>query len=43
MALDPRAADIEGHAWVELDGAPVGETLAPGLTVTFAYPSGAQP
>jgi Transglutaminase-like superfamily len=38
LALDPRAADIEGHAWVELDGEPVGETLDPGLTVTFAYP-----
>jgi hypothetical protein len=38
MALDPRAADIEGHAWVELDGSPVGETLEPGLAVTFAYP-----
>src|SRR5580693_492480 len=33
MALDTRAADIEGHAWVELDGEPVGETLDPGLTV----------
>jgi hypothetical protein len=38
MGLDPKARDIEGHAWVELDGAPVGEEIDPGLTVTFAYP-----
>jgi hypothetical protein len=38
LAIDPGADDIEGHAWVELDGQPVGETLDPGLTVTFAYP-----
>lgn len=38
MGLDPRSPDIVGHAWVELDGEPVGETLAPGLTITFAYP-----
>jgi hypothetical protein len=39
MGLDPKAADIVGHAWVELDGEPVGETLEPGLTVTFSYPA----
>jgi hypothetical protein len=39
MGLDPAAAQIEGHAWVELDGEPVGETLAPGLKVTFSFPS----
>ena len=38
MGLDPTRPDIEGHAWVELDGEPVGETLEPGLTITFAYP-----
>ncbi len=31
-------AEIEGHAWVELDGAPHGEELDPGLVVTYAYP-----
>ena len=39
MGLDPKAADIVGHAWVELDGEPAFETLEPGLTITFAYPS----
>ncbi|APR85426.1 Hypothetical protein A7982_10775 [Minicystis rosea] len=39
MGLDPKASDISGHAWVELDGEPVGETLSPGLTVTFQYPA----
>jgi hypothetical protein len=39
MGLDPKAAEILGHAWVEIDGEPVGETLEPGLTVTFAYPA----
>lgn len=38
MGLNPRAADILGHAWVELDGAPFGEDVEPGLAVTFAYP-----
>jgi Transglutaminase-like superfamily len=38
MGLDPRAADIVGHAWVELDGAPFGEEVEPALAVTFAYP-----
>lgn len=42
MAVQPSSADITGHAWVELDGEPVGETLDPGLTVTFAYPSSAR-
>ncbi|MFT3775555.1 MAG: lasso peptide biosynthesis B2 protein [Minicystis sp.] len=41
MGLDPRASDISGHAWVEIDGEPVGETLDPGLTVTFQYPASA--
>lgn len=40
MALDPsRGDDIEGHAWVELDGAPFGEVVDPGLVVTYTYPS----
>jgi hypothetical protein len=39
MALDPRSREIEGHAWVELDGEPVGEALEPGLAVTFTYPA----
>jgi len=39
MGLDPKAADIVGHAWVELDGEPVGEAVEPGLTVTFSYPA----
>jgi hypothetical protein len=43
MALDPRAAEIEGHAWVEIDGEPVGETLEPGLAVTFSYPAAVPP
>lgn len=43
MGLDPKAAEITGHAWVELDGEPVGETLEPGLSITFAYPEPASP
>jgi hypothetical protein len=39
MGLDPKKRDIEGHAWVELDGEPVGEIIEPGLTVTFRYPA----
>jgi hypothetical protein len=34
-----RPGAIEGHAWVELDGAPYGEELDPDLIVTYAYPS----
>ncbi|TKD04974.1 lasso peptide biosynthesis B2 protein [Polyangium fumosum] len=33
-----RPGEIEGHAWVELDGAPYGEELDPDLVVTYAYP-----
>lgn len=33
-----RPGQIEGHAWVELDGAPYGEELDPDLVVTYAYP-----
>ena len=29
----------EGHAWVELDGVPFGESIAPELVVTFRHPS----
>jgi hypothetical protein len=36
MALDPKKG--EGHAWLELDGVPLGEEIDPGLTVTFSYP-----
>jgi hypothetical protein len=39
MALDPKKA--EGHAWLELDGAPLGEEIDPNLTVTFIYPESA--
>jgi hypothetical protein len=38
MAIDPSAPDVEGHAWVELDGKPVGETIDKRYVVTFAYP-----
>ncbi|MDI1447284.1 lasso peptide biosynthesis B2 protein [Polyangium sp. 6x1] len=34
---------IEGHAWVELDGAPYGEELSPDLVVTYAYPKPKEP
>jgi len=39
MALDPKKA--AGHAWIELDGAPLGEEIDPSLTVTFTYPDSA--
>ena len=39
MGLRPPArAEIEGHAWVELHGAPAFEAADPSLVVTFAYP-----
>ena len=38
MAVQPRDPSISGHAWVELHGEPVGETVDPDLAVTFAYP-----
>lgn len=38
MGLSPRAPEITGHAWVELDGAPMGETLDDDLVITYAYP-----
>ncbi|MEP7119912.1 MAG: lasso peptide biosynthesis B2 protein [Byssovorax sp.] len=38
MGLSPRAPDIEGHAWVELDGAPMGETVDDDMVITYAYP-----
>ncbi|MEO7331161.1 MAG: lasso peptide biosynthesis B2 protein [Minicystis sp.] len=43
MGLRPSEPEILGHAWVELDGAPVGETVDPALVVTFAYPDRAAP
>ena len=38
MGLDPREAGVLGHAWVELDGKPLGEEVNPHLVVTFSYP-----
>ncbi len=38
MGLDPRRADVLGHAWVELDGRPLGEDVDPHLVVTYSYP-----
>ena len=38
MGLSPRAPEITGHAWIELDGAPMGETLDDDLVITYAYP-----
>jgi hypothetical protein len=38
MGLSPRAPEITGHAWVELDGAPMGETLDDDMVITYAYP-----
>lgn len=43
MGLRPAAPEIVGHAWVELDGAPVGETIEPDLKVTFSFPASSQP
>ena len=39
MGLSPRAPEITGHAWIELDGAPMGETLDDDMVITYAYPS----
>ena len=39
MALDPKSAGLVGHAWLELDGVPLGEQVDPDLAVTFSYPS----
>ncbi|MCB9507247.1 MAG: lasso peptide biosynthesis B2 protein [Myxococcales bacterium] len=30
---------LEGHAWIELDGAPVGEPEPPTYLPTFSYPA----
>ena len=38
MGLSPGAPEITGHAWIELDGAPMGETLDDDLIITYAYP-----
>jgi transglutaminase superfamily protein len=38
MGLSPRAPEIEGHAWIELDGAPMGETVDDDMVITYAYP-----
>ncbi len=38
MGLSPRAPEITGHAWVELDGAPMGETVDDDMVITYAYP-----
>ncbi len=38
MAVANSEPEIEGHAWVEIDGIPVGETLDPGLTITYSFP-----
>jgi hypothetical protein len=39
MAVDPRREEVAGHAWVELDGEPLGEAVDPGLVVTYSYPT----
>ena len=38
MGLSARAPEITGHAWIELDGAPMGETLDDDMVITYAYP-----
>jgi len=38
MGLSPSAPEITGHAWVELDGAPMGETVDDDMVITYAYP-----
>jgi hypothetical protein len=38
MGLRPGDAEINGHAWVELGGAPAFEALEERLAVTFSYP-----
>jgi len=30
--------DLKGHAWVEIDGTPLGEEIDAGLVVTYRYP-----
>lgn len=41
MAVDPpreARSELEGHAWVEIDGTPFGEEVDERLVVTYAYP-----
>jgi hypothetical protein len=39
MGLDPtKKSELVGHAWLELDGVPLGEEVDPALAVTFSYP-----
>ena len=38
MGIRPGADDLEGHAWIELDGVPIMEDEPPRFTPTFRYP-----
>ena len=37
--VHPWARELVGHAWLELDGVPVGEEVDPRLQVTLRYPA----
>lgn len=43
LAVDPGAPDIEGHAWVELNGEPCLESRSERLVVTYSYPAWTTP
>ncbi len=38
MGIRPGTDDLEGHAWIELDGVPIMEDEPPHFTRTFRFP-----
>ena len=38
MAVRRAADDLDGHAWIEIDGTPFEEQIDPRMTETFVYP-----
>ncbi len=38
MGIRPGTDDLEGHAWIELDGVPIMEDEPPHFTPTFRFP-----
>lgn len=38
MGVRPGTDDLEGHAWIEVDGVPIMEDEPPRFTPTFRYP-----
>jgi hypothetical protein len=39
MGVDGDGGDVDGHAWLEVDGEPWGETVDARFVEAFAYPA----